>query len=806
MLMMALVVAVVGTFSSCKDYEEDNLNEIKGDYATLRQELADMAEKLSNCCSDIREQVGDVNVVELKETVDNLDESVGKLEDKLNDPKTGLDALLNAYSDVMEKIGSLSANFVSKTDYNAKIQEIESKLHEACDCASQISDLAGRVADLEALKDKGLVTDDVFNEFKTKYEEYKNDVAGQISKIIGNDLPEGVTLASVNEAYVKADEALQDQIDVINSTLEKYEEELKALRANLGKLVTSVIVQNTYNPVFGSLSLPFGIKSNVLAAYYGHAENNIEFPSVDSRMYFNDDKLTVKDVEMISSNLVGKVNFNSGDLLLDEEKGNAGMIYLTVNPSAVDFSGLGFSLVNSIDEESPVTLGCLKPSSKKLTFGWTRGAAANGFYEAKATVTPENVEKAKFTVDFTKQELKDIFNDVTSPRDGIDIKNIANTVYRAVNDICDATGVKASWDEESGVAKNITKNSTVSEYCIAATAVKPLSFGFMKDYKDDPIKTFWGITQIKNFINKQIDKINITIGDMKPFQFTIDEIRIKELEDSYITYITISQEVTISGEKVKIHFDGGEDGKYIVYNDDNEKIGTVDLGSMNFTVDDITQTITFENVAVDITDLIKEMYGDLTGDVEAQINSVLRDLDGFVDDVNDMIDQINDIQNQIDDTKENIANQINNYIDQINKRLCNIVNSVNDRLQPLAIAHDGRNFYTLSGVKKYPTKLSSNTLSIVPTTYTAEMIAPAFKKHLAVTNVFKGDENAQGGNSDCINALKNANSKGDMNKVVAGTVRNIEFTGESGYVYEIAYSALDYNGRAVTKKFYVAVP
>lgn len=797
MLMMAMIVAVVGTFSSCKDYEEDNLNEIKGDYATLKQQLADMANELANCCSDIKTQVGNVNVVELESTVNDL-------KNKINDPKSGLDALLSAYSDVLAEIGRLKNEFVTKTDYDNKIQEIESKLHEACDCTSQITGLTNDLAALETLVKEGTVSNDEFTNFKNDYDEY----VASVNKILGENLPEGVTLASVNEKYQTADAELQRQIDEMKATLEKYEKELIALRANLSKLVTSVIVQGTYNPVFGSFSLPLGLKSTVLAAYYGYSENNVDFPSASTGMYFNTDKLTSEDMAMInlSNNLTGEVQYSSGDLLLEEEKGNAGTIYLTVNPSAVDFSGLGFSLVNSIDEESPVTLGMLMPSSKKLTFGWTRGAAANGFYEAKATVTPENLEKAKLTVDFTKQDLINIFKDVTSPRDGIDIKNIANVVYTAVNDICDATGVKASWTEESGVSNEIAKNSVVSEYSIAATAVKPLFFSTLKDYHMD---TFWGVSTIKNFINKLIDKININIGGMDHFEFTIDHISFKPLEDdgTYKVTVTINDVVQIDGTNINFSLGGeGDNGVYDVLDENGKVIGSVDLSTLG---EDISISGSFPievECTVDIYEFMERIYGELTGDVESQINQILNDLDGFVNDVNAMIDQINDIQNQIDDTKESIANQINNYIDQINKRLCNLVNSVHDRLQPLAIAYDGRYFYTLSEVKNKPTKLAGNTLNIVPTTYTAEMIAPAFKKHLAVTNVFRGSNDAQSGNADCQNALKNANSKGDMNKVVAGTVRNIEFVGESGYKYEIAYSALGYNGKAVTKKFYVTVP
>lgn len=202
--------------------------------------------------------------------------------------------------------------------------------------------------------------------------------------------------------------------------------------------------------------------------------------------------------------------------------------------------------------------------------------------------------------------------------------------------------------------------------------------------------------------------------------------------------------------------------------------------------------------------MIEDLYGDITAPLD-EVNGLLNDLQGFMDDVQSMLDEINGINNQIDQAKDDIKSQIYDYIDKLNKRLCNVVNGIHDRLQPLAIAHNGKEFYTLSGVPNKPSKISGTTLHIVPTTYTAELAVPVFKKHVAVVNVFKGSASAQGGDAACLNALKTANNKGGMNTVVAGTTRDVEFVGEKGYTYEIAYSALDYSGKAVTKKYYVTV-
>ena len=82
-------------------------------------------------------------------------------------------------------------------------------------------------------------------------------------------------------------------------------------------------------------------------------------------------------------------------------------------------------------------------------------------------------------------------------------------------------------------------------------------------------------------------------------------------------------------------------------------------------------------------------------------------------------------------------------------------------------------------------------------------VTPAFKKHIAVTNVFKGDKSAQGGDAACKLALTTANGSEMMNKVLNGDQRSVTATFPKGYIYEVAYSALDYSGKISMHKYYV---
>ena len=104
-----------------------------------------------------------------------------------------------------------------------------------------------------------------------------------------------------------------------------------------------------------------------------------------------------------------------------------------------------------------------------------------------------------------------------------------------------------------------------------------------------------------------------------------------------------------------------------------------------------------------------------------------------------------------------------------------------------------------------PSILKTNGLKFYPTSKSLELIVPLARKHVAVTNVFKGTASAQGGDSECKSALNAANT-GKLNTVIDGTLRWLEVTGlKKGFVYEVAYSILDFDGNISTQKYYVTV-
>ena len=200
----------------------------------------------------------------------------------------------------------------------------------------------------------------------------------------------------------------------------------------------------------------------------------------------------------------------------------------------------------------------------------------------------------------------------------------------------------------------------------------------------------------------------------------------------------------------------------------------------------------------------------LWGSVQQQIggvNTMLTDLNRVVKDANALIATLRSYEERIDNAVDNYTDRIVSYLDQINGRLVSVLNNINDYAQPCLLIKD-EGIKMVSGSKEQSTYIKNSSVTLHPTTFTAEILTPCFKKHVAVTNVFKTRDkavNAQAGDLVCQRALKAANETTGMNTVIDANVRDQMDLKNllTGYTYEISYSAIDYYGNIVTNRFYI---
>lgn len=221
------------------------------------------------------------------------------------------------------------------------------------------------------------------------------------------------------------------------------------------------------------------------------------------------------------------------------------------------------------------------------------------------------------------------------------------------------------------------------------------------------------------------------------------------------------------------------------------------------TTDSRTFVLTFH---YDMRDAATDLWG-LAQDALGDVNNLLDDIRDIIKEANNVLDQINNYEGKINSTIDNIVdNYLMKYLNKVNSLVVNFVNATNRRFQPFMAASTSKGLKRVSVSKDYPTVLSSD-VELYPTSKTMELFVPMARKHIAVTNVFKGSASAQGGNSDCMAKLRAANSADKFNEVLDGTVRHISANGTmvSGYTYEIAYSVLDFEGNMATHRYYIKI-
>ncbi|MDE6511582.1 MAG: hypothetical protein K2L00_05770, partial [Muribaculaceae bacterium] len=226
----------------------------------------------------------------------------------------------------------------------------------------------------------------------------------------------------------------------------------------------------------------------------------------------------------------------------------------------------------------------------------------------------------------------------------------------------------------------------------------------------------------------------------------------------------------------------------------------------------------FDQMAQSIADNIQEALSDVIDDLNDQLQKNV--LDQIKQQVEDMIASMNEeINGKIDNIFDDLVSKTDPWFKRLNKlvdlynKVANKVNNVledpNHYLQVAMFYNQADSkFGMISNKKGDPTifKGAKGNVGLYASSYTAELVAPAFKKFVAVSNVY----NADGSNMDATAAealVKKAN-QGNFNKVMDGyTVRySLPVSNlEKNKIYEIVYQGLDFHGVTSTQKFYITV-
>ena len=595
------------------------------------------------------------------------------------------------------------------------------------------ADLATK-AELDAFKDAvadGYVTKAEFNTFKDGLSEDLQEIWDAL-----NDTEDPNSVASkinaINDALAtQADDIddIKDDIAEVNETLDSLQDQIDAIVDALENLITGVTVNATSTNILGNSMLFPGLNVQFLGAIYGESLNNGTFPDVTAQELGN----------------AAQETYNQNDLFYNKEKA-AGKIYFTVNPSNIDAKKLAkvyLSLTNSQNDSTIIKLGKAVASKKTLTWGSTRSNEVT-LWEADATLNDEEDLANKlgqlapaeiFDLKTAAKHVENILKEAKAAAKEANRKNYTSTAKTATKEILKETAqtiadlAQAKLPSLPALALRATWADTVgvrnviSDYSIAATAYKPLDF-------------FYG----KGFIAEQ----NISLDKIDALAERIVKAFTKKLPN--VTKYKVAHVAPISFDNIEITVVDDADPT-------NTATGTVPVAGLN----------TDANKMVDA------------------LNKDLDVLNGALDDIQNLINDVKKYANRAYKFEDRVTDALQRYMNRV-------INSIADNglykvLQPVML-YQGAN-----GINRFATGATvaaNSEIDLIPTTITNELLAPVYKKFVAVVD-------------------KNGKSTSEIK--VKGDEDFQKFTvkfGEAGS-YTVVYAALDFYGNQIVKRYNVTV-
>ena len=639
-----------------------------------------------------------------------------------------------------------ASTFVSCTDHEsdsaydtsvsqiAKLTELNKWLGELKETNPDLkSAIDARIqANMDVIKDGVYADRERFEAAIQGSEAYKN-LKGKVDGVDGRLQAIEKLRLTDSIAAKKITDALNNRLDSVSGSLDK------ALNSLVEQKLDGITVNATENPVTGYWNASFlGLNLKLASSFYGVAAEGNE------------------DWDVKANQVLGK-------------GGNAGYLYVSLNPTEIDPSLVKVELVNSQGEPAKgFELGEIDNTDKVLTFG-TKAAtvSANGFYQVPVIASDPQNDGVEFDKGALAAAAKNVLNELRNPKENdLDLSKIASALYKNIP-VLTAYGVKAEYYLYNPNTETLELTKTVkhavSDYDIAAFAVKPVSYNFLKDNATLDKLSDWAVENFRlpslsSKLDKVIDALNVEISYDKA--------------DEFYTYSVITpnglfcqqdgNDVVIYGQGTDLNNGQLIDGElYRIKNATVEKKFVSTGGS-----------------AAEFVFVIKtkdSTIADLLASANKQIAGKLQPIKNVLSNVNAKW--------------ENVIAKVNPLLSKVASK----IGSANKLLQPTILYVDQNgNPNTLStiGGRLGTRFVGTGATTLYPTSWTAELLAPAYKKSISVLE--KG----------ATVTLTNGKSAAEP---FDGSVNKVIFNAEKAGTYTIVYKAIDYSGVEVEKTFNVNV-
>lgn len=398
----------------------DNLKSIKesleGQINILSDKVNDLSKKLADQNADITAQINS-----LKSQLNDANEGISANGDKIKANKQKIDEIVGQLTELQNqinanksKVETLESNYLSKVNelvagQNGLKTSIEG-LKSANETINQrLESAEGRLDTIDDLIASLAKSSDV----TSSIDRLREEIEAKIGKL--NEEGKDDTVASLIAGINSSITSIKGDITRIDGEITRIDGLIDVLFTDLSNLVTSLEIQdNTFDAVWGRVTA-----ANVAGFAKDDTKRLVCFPEASNRKATRAfDEYTVEDV--------------SGDM------------YLTINPTDIDFDNLKVDLRNSLDEKS-------------TAYTLTRAEVAEGHLITRATKAQNGLYHFRYKCGNTKPEAE---------------PQVSNVAYAAT--------VTFPWTKKG--EKKPSERSVYSKYDITfrptrATAVASNGFG-----------------------------------------------------------------------------------------------------------------------------------------------------------------------------------------------------------------------------------------------------------------------------------------------------------------------------------------
>ena len=666
-------------------------------------------------------------------------------------------SLADAIAKEKQALIEITNKLETKADHAADKTALEGRINENKRLIDELGEKFGDYASLDA----AIAASKAYTDEKVSA---ASDILNQkIEQLRGADETARQQLKTALMEKITANgEAISNEADARQQLQDNYDMAFDFL---INKNLNSIAINATENPVLGYYNAAFiGSQLNLVSSFYGTA----------------------------AQNKTGWVS--QGDFL---NNGNAGEIYVSLNPTEIDPRCItSLKLVDSQGNEAKgFELGQLKNTSRVLTYGFTKAAdvSSNGFY----AIPVKAVDPANDDFSLNKGELKEAAKNVLAklknPKESnLNLSQIATTLYRSVNNQLKAYTVKAEyylWNPET--MELVKKSAVAPTYNVAAFAVKPLSYNTLKDNQNlknlglaldkymlptlsDKLGKFMNALdfQITNENGKQIKAYTmLTSNTVNCYEVpnengTTDVI----IRDQY------GNEQRLPNTKLATTLHGFYEN-WNVWTKEPNQYGGWSWKRLDQEVDTYERIYVFETT----DNTIDELIGSINDQIGTQLQPVK--------------DAITNAATKWD----NAITPVNNLLHKINAH----ISDVNQLLQPTMLYKSSKtgDWNTLSTLKgKLGTRMTgTGSTVLVATSWTGELLAPAYKKSVKVVDNKGKDIDPKVANVTLMDGKTSAKTPFD------GSTQKVLFTATAKGNYTIVYEAVDYSGVSAKKEYHITV-